>query len=242
MGYNWNWSIFGDITPEGAGTYADMLLQGLYTTLETALGAWILAFLFGSLMGVLRSLPGRAGPAIATTWIELFRNIPLLVQLFLWYFVLPEMLPARWGTWLKQLPDAAFWTAIVGVGLFMSARVAVQLGAGIAALPSGQRAAGTAIGLTTFQTYRYILLPVAYRMILPTLTSEMMGTVKNSAVALTIGLAELTARACAMQEFSFQVFEAYTAATLGYLVVNVVAVLLARWLERRVAIPGVGRA
>lgn len=242
MQYNWNWSVFWDQSPEGDGTYLHMLAQGLLTTIETAALAWILAFVLGSLMGVLRTMPGRLGPAISTCWIELFRNIPLLVQLFLLYFVLPEVLPAAWGTWLKQLPGASFDTAVVGVGLFMSARVAVQLAAGIGALPAGQRAAGIALGLTTLQTYRYVLLPVAYRIILPTLTSEMLGTIKNTSVALTIGLAEMTARARAMQEFSFQVFEAYTAATLAYLVVNMAVTLLARWFERRVALPGHSRA
>ena len=242
MQYNWNWSIFWDQSPEGTGTYLHMLLQGMLTTLETAALAWVLAFVLGSLMGVLRSMPGKVGPAVSTCWIELFRNIPLLVQLFLLYFVLPEVLPAAWGTWLKQLPGASFYTSVVGVGLFMSARVAVQLAAGIGALPAGQRAAGTALGLTTVQTYRYVLLPVAYRIILPTLTSEMLGTIKNTSVALTIGLAEMTARARAVQEFSFQVFEAYTAATLAYVVVNMTVTLVARWFERRVALPGYSRA
>jgi glutamate/aspartate transport system permease protein len=230
VGYNWNWSIFWESSPEGDGTYFDMLLHGLEVTLATAALAWLLALLAGSLVGVMRTLPGRMAPGLATAWIELFRNIPLLVQLFLWYFVLPEVLPAAAGTWLKQLPNASFVTAVVGIGLFMSARVAVQLAAGIAALPDGQRDAGSALGLTTAQTYRLVLLPVAFRIVLPTLTSEMLGTIKNTSVALTIGLAELTARARAVQEFSFQVFEAYTATTLAH------------WLERRVRMPGFSRA
>lgn len=242
MNYNWNWGVYWEASPEGNGTYFDMLLSGLGTTMATAALAFLLALSFGSAVGVMRTLPGRVAPFLATCWIELFRNIPLLVQLFLLYFVLPEVLPAAWGTWLKQLPNAAFLTAVVGVGLYMSARVAVQIGAGIGALPVGQKAAGTALGLTVAQTYRYVLLPVAFRIVLPTLTSEMLNTIKNTSVALTIGLAELTARARAVQEFSFQVFEAYSAATLAYLVVNLVATLLARWLERRVTIPGFSRA
>jgi glutamate/aspartate transport system permease protein len=168
--------------------------------------------------------------------------MPLLVQLFLWYFVFPDLLPAPWGIWLKQLPNASFLTAVIGIGFFMSARVAVQVASGIEALPRGQRAAATALGLTPTQTYRYVLLPMAYRIILPPLTSEMLNTIKNTSVALTIGLAELTARARAVQEFSFQVFEAFTAATLAYLVVNLIATVAARWLEGRVRVPGYGRA
>lgn len=235
MTYHWNWAIFWEPSPEGDGTYGDMLLAGLLTTLEVAALAWLLAFTLGSAMGVLRTLPGRMGVFLSSCWIELFRNIPLLVQLFLLYFVLPEVLPGAWGTWLKQLPNASFDTAVVGIGLYMSSRVAVQLGAGIATLPPGQRNAGLAIGLTTAQVYWYVLLPSAYRIILPVLTTELLATIKNTSVALTIGLAELTGRARAVQEFSYQVFEAYAAATLGYLVINVTATVAARWLERRVA-------
>ncbi len=238
MNYNWNWRIFWEQSPEGTGTYFDILVQGLLTTLTTASLAWVVALVFGCVMGVLRSFPNRVGQVIGGAYVELFRNIPLLVQLFLWYFVLPEVLPEAVGTWLKNLTNAPFVIAVVGIGLFMSARVAEQLRAGLAALPQGQGYAGTALGLTTLQTYRYVLLPMAFRIILPPLTSELINTIKNTSVALTIGLLELIARARAMQEFSFQVFEAFTAATAGYLVVNLLATLAMRVLERRVRVPG----
>jgi len=238
MNYHWNWGIFWEPSPEGVGTYFDMLLAGLRVTVESAALAWLLALVLGSAVGVLRTLPGPVGRAAGNAYVELFRNIPLLVQLFLWYFVLPELVPRPVGLWLKQMPDAPFWTAVAGIGLYMSARVAEQVRAGIGALPRGQRLAGTALGLTTAQTYRYVLLPMAYRIILPPLTSEFLNTIKNTSVALTIGLLELTARARAIQEFSFQVFEAFTAATLVYLALNLVVVTLMRGLERRVAVPG----
>ncbi len=238
MSYNWNWRIFWAPSPEGVGTYWDMLLGGLVTTLEVSVLAWLVALAAGCVMGVLRTLPGRLPRAVGTAWVELFRNIPLLVQLFLWYFVLPEVVPAGFGDWMKSLQNAPFVISAVGIGFFMSARIAEQVRAGLGALPRGQRMAGTALGLTLPQTYRYVLLPMAFRIILPPLTSEMISTVKNTSVALTIGLAELTARARAMQEFSFQVFEAFTAATVAYLVVNLAATLAMRWLERRVRVPG----
>ena len=238
MNYNWNWSIFWAPSPEGGGTYADLLLRGLLTTLEVSACAWAVALVFGLTMGVCRTLPNPAARALGTAWVELFRNIPLLVQLFLWYFVLPEVVPRAAGLWLKQLQNAPFLIASLGVGFFMSARVAEQVRAGLGALPRGQRYAGTALGLTTAQTYRYVLLPMAGRIILPPLISELINTIKNTSVALTIGLLELTARARAMQEFSFQVFEAFTAATLGYLLVNLLATLLMRALERSVRVPG----
>ena len=238
MNYNWNWHIFLEPNPMGTGTYLDLLLSGLVVTVKVSVLAWIIALVTGSVVGVLRTLPSRTASWIGFCWVEFFRNMPLLVQLFLWFFVLPELLPKSAGLWLKQLPNAPCWTAAIGVGLFMSARVAVQLQAGIGSLPRGQKQASTALGLTTVQTYRYVLLPMAFRIILPPLTSEFLNTIKNSAVAITIGLIELTGEARSMQEFSFQVFEAFTAATVLYLLLNFVVVTAMRLLERYVAIPG----
>ena len=238
MNYHWNWHIFFDQDPSGAGTYLDMLLSGLALTIETALCAWIIALALGSVVGVLRTLPSNAASMVGFVWVEFFRNMPLLVQLFIWFFVLPELLPPSWGLWLKQMPHAPFYTAAIGIGLFMSARVAEQTRAGIGSLPRGQKLAATALGPTTAQTYRYVLLPMAFRIIMPPLTSEFLSTIKNTSVAITIGLIELTAAARSMQEFSFQVFEAFTAATVLYLLVNIVVVIAMRLLERAIAIPG----
>jgi glutamate/aspartate transport system permease protein len=238
VNYHWNWRIFWEPAPNGTGTYLDMLLSGLVLTIETALCAWIIALVFGTVIGVLRTLPSKTASRLGFLYVEFFRNMPLLVQLFLWFFVLPELLPGSWGLWLKQIPNAPFYTATIGVGLFMSARVAEQTRAAVRSLPRGQQMAATALGLTTAQAYRYVLLPMAFRIILPPLTSEFLSTIKNTSVAITIGLIELTAQARAMQEFSFQVFEAFTAATLLYLLVNLVVVIAMRLLERAVAVPG----
>ena len=151
---------------------------------------------------------------------------------------MPELVPAKFGDWLKQLPNSAFYTAVIGLGLFMSARVAEQVKTGVLSLPRGQLMAATALGLRLGQAYRYVLLPMVFRVILPPLTSELLNTIKNTAVALTIGLMELTARARSMQEFSFQVFEAFTVATILYLVTNLIVTYLMRRLERSVSVPG----
>jgi glutamate/aspartate transport system permease protein len=238
VNYHWNWHIFFEPAPNGTGTYLDMLLSGLLLTIETALCAWIIALVTGAIVGVMRTLPSKIASLIGFLYVEFFRNMPLLVQLFLWFFVVPEILPSAWGLWLKQMPNAPFITATIGLGLFMSARVAEQLRSGIGSLPRGQKLAATALGLTTAQTYRYVLLPMAFRIVLPPLTSEFLSTVKNTSVAITIGLIELTAEARAMQEFSFQVFEAFTAATVLYLLVNIVVAVAMRFVERGVAIPG----
>ncbi|MES2832872.1 MAG: amino acid ABC transporter permease [Pseudomonadota bacterium] len=238
MNYNWNWRIFWEPSPDGMGNYLDTLWSGLTWTMATALTAWIMALVLGAIIGTIRTMPNRWVASIANGYVELFRNIPLLVQMFLWYFVMPELVPESVGNWLKTLPNASFVTAVICLGFFTSSRVAVQVSAGINSLPRGQTLAGTALGLTLPQTYRYILLPMAFRIVMPPLTSEFLNIIKNSSVALTIGLMELTARARSMQEFSFQVFEAFTAATIIYIFVNIVIVFLMRLLERKIAIPG----
>jgi glutamate/aspartate transport system permease protein len=238
LNYHWNWHVFFEPSPNGTGTYLDMLLSGLVVTIVTSLCAWAIALVTGTIVGVMRTLPSKAANLFGFCYVEFFRNMPLLVQLFLWFFVLPELVPTAWGLWLKQLPNAPFYTAAIGTGLFMSARVAEQTRAGINSLPRGQKNAATALGLTTSQVYRYVLLPISFRIILPPLTSEFLSTIKNTSVAITIGLIELTAEARAMQEFSFQVFEAFTAATVLYLLINIVVVIAMHFVERGVAIPG----
>jgi len=238
MNYHWNWSIFGELSPDGVQTYGQTLLSGLGWTLSASLLGWVMALALGMLVGVLRTVPHPWVRRLGTAYVEIFRNVPLLVQMFLWYFVMPELLPQATGDWLKTLPNAPFLTAVVCLGFFTSARVAVQVTAGIDALSGGQRLAGMALGLSRTQTYRYILLPLALRIVLPPLTSEFLNIIKNSSVALTIGLMELTASARAIQEFSFQVFEAFSAATLIYVVVNIGVTAAMHWLERRVALPG----
>ena len=237
MNYHWNWAIFWEISPDGVHTYFQTLLMGTGWTLLTAAFAFIIALTFGSLIGVMRTTPSGFAVRAGDIYVELFRNIPLLVQMFLWYFVLPELMPLTFGNWLKQVPNASFYTAVVALGLYMSARIAEQVRAGVLSLPRGQRQAGLALGLTLPQTYVYVLLPMAYRIIMPPLTSELLNTIKNSAVALTIGLMELTARARAMQEYSFQVFEAFTAATVIYIAINVVVTFTMRLVERHIAVP-----
>jgi glutamate/aspartate transport system permease protein len=240
VNYNWNWGVFWQPAPDGTGVYFWWLISGLGWTVTTALLAWVIALVLGSIVGTLRTTPNVWVVRLGNAYVELFRNIPLLVQMFLWYFVLPELLPKVLGDTMKQMvpPWASFWPAVLCLGFYTSARVAEQVRAGIQSLARGQGMAGTALGLTLPQTYRHVLLPQSFRIILPPLTSEFMNIIKNSSVALTIGLVELTARARALQEFTFQVFEAFTAASLIYIGVTLVVVFGMRWLERKVQVPG----
>ena len=240
MGYRWNWGVLLAPEPGGSGTWLYYLVVGLEWSIATALCAWVIALLVGSVIGTLRTTANPWVVRLGNGYVEIFRNVPLIVQMFLWFFVFPELLPKGMGDAIKQMPPpwSTFVPAVLCLGIFTSVRVAEQVRAGIQSLPRGQRMAGTAMGLTSAQTYRFVLLPQAFRIILPPLTSEFMNIIKNSSVALTIGLMELTARARAMQEMSFKVFEAFAAATVLYLLTNLVVVVLMRFLEARVRVPG----
>ena len=240
MKYNWDWSIYFQPAADASGTWVHYLVIGLGWTLATALAAWVIALLIGSFVGVLRTTPIKWVVRLGNAYVEIFRNIPLLVQMFLWFFVVPELLPKDLGDAVKQMPPpwGSYLPAVLCLALYTSVRIAEQVRAGIQSLPRGQLMAATALALTLPQAYRYVLLPMAYRIILPPLTSESLNVIKNSSVALTIGLLELTGRARSMQEFSFKVFEAFAAATVLYIITNLIVVLLMRALERRVRVPG----
>jgi len=240
VGYNWNWGILLEKEPGATGTYLQYLIVGLGWSLATALAAWVIALVIGSLGGTLRTTPIQWAVRLGNLYVEIFRNVPLIVQMFLWFFVMPELLPQELGDWIKQMPPpwGSYIPAVLCLGIYTSVRIAEQVRAGIQSLPRGQGMAGTAMGLTAAQTYRYVILPQAFRIILPPITSEFMNVIKNSSVALTIGLLELTGRARAMQEFSFHVFEAFAAATVIYLLTNMVVVLGMRALEKKVRVPG----
>jgi len=238
--YSWHWKVLLETEPGGTGSYLHYLIVGLGWTLATALAAWVIALLVGAFVGTVRTTQVRWVVRLGNLYVEIFRNVPLIVQMFLWFFVVPELLPKGLGDWIKQMPPpwSSYIPAVMCLGIFTSVRVAEQVRAGILSLPRGQGMAGTALGLTPAQTYRQIILPQAFRIILPPLTSEFMNIIKNSSVALTIGLRELTGRARAMQEFSFRVFEAFTAATVIYLLTNLIVVILMRALEKKVRVPG----
>jgi glutamate/aspartate transport system permease protein len=235
-----DWGIFLKPAFDGSGTYLQFLLVGLEWTLIVSILAWILAFFVGSLVGILRTFPGKFLPAIGAVYVEIFRNIPLLVQLFLWYFVFPEIVPGL-GTWFKQGFSPLLQQLISGVlclGLFTAARVAEQVRSGINSLGRGQLGAGLALGLSLLQVYRLILLPVAYRIIVPTLTSEFLNTIKNSAVASTIGLAELSRQSQQLGEFTAHWYESFIAVTLLYGIINIAVMIASRFLERAIRLPG----
>ena len=228
---SWDWKVF--LNDDGSGrTYLEWMITAWGWTLSVAASAWIVAMVVGALMGTLRTLPGSPWLVrLANAWVELFRNIPLLVQIFLWYFVVPKMFPA-----MKEVPG--FVLVVLALGFFTSARIAEQVRAGIQALPRGQRYAGMALGFTTVQTYRYVILPMAFRIIMPPLTSESMNLLKNSSVAFAVSIAELTMFAMQAQEETSRGIEIYIAVTALYAISAFAVNRAMALVEKRMQIPG----
>ncbi|MDO4769870.1 MAG: amino acid ABC transporter permease [Brachymonas sp.] len=244
---SWDWQVFCKdiITSEtvqgcfGRGddyTYLNWMFKAWGWTAAVSAGALLLALLVGAVIGILRTLPqdrfaGRFWNAFATGWIELFRNIPLLVQIFIWYFVVPALVPP-----LKGVPS--YMLVVFALGFFTSARIAEQVRAGIQSLPRGQRYAAQALGMKTWQTYRYVLLPMAVRIILPPLTSESMNLVKNSSAAFAVSIAELTQYAMQVAEETSRPIEVYLAVTVLYVVTAFAINRVLGVIEKRTRVPG----
>jgi glutamate/aspartate transport system permease protein len=239
---SWDWQVFckdtidGEVVARcfGSGgdvTYLDWMMSAWGWTLSVALLALVLALVSGSLMGILRTTPSRALVALGNTWTELFRNIPLLVQIFLWYHVLPSLFPL-----LRGVPS--FMLVVFALGFFTSARIAEQVKAGIQSLPKGQRYAGLAMGFTLPQTYRYVLLPMAFRIVIPPLTSESMNIIKNSSVAFAVSIAELTMFSIQAGEETSRNIEIYLAVTGLYFISAFAINRVALFIENRVRVPG----
>jgi len=240
---SWDWQVFcqDNISQEvvkgcfgkgGDVTYLDWMLSAWGWTVSVALLALVVALLFGTLVGVLRTLPdSRFWLRLGNAWVELFRNIPLLVQIFIWYHVIPAFFPA-----MKALPG--FVLVVFALGFFTSARIAEQVRSGIMTLPRGQRMAGMALGFTTFQCYRYVLLPMAFRIIIPPLTSETMNVFKNSSVAFAVSVAELTLFAMQAQEETSRGVEIYLAVTALYVISALANNRIMAFIEKRLRVPG----
>jgi glutamate/aspartate transport system permease protein len=240
MDYPWRWEVFLEPVPTGDATYLGWMVAGLKVTIALSLTSWAIALAFGSLMGVLRTVPNRFLSGVAAIYVEVFRNVPLLVQLFIWYFVVPELAPPALGGWFKQLDPflQQFLAAMLCLAFFTGARICEQVRAGIESMSRGQRAAALALGLTLPQAYRYVLVPMAFRIIVAPLTSEMLNLFKNSAVASTIGLLELAAMGRQLVDYTAQPYESFIAVTVVYVALNLVVLAFMRRVERRARVPG----
>jgi glutamate/aspartate transport system permease protein len=223
---------FGNGRADGTQTYLDWLIQAWGQTVLVAALSLVVALVVGSAIGTMRTLPDSPVLVrIGNVWVEFFRNIPLLVQIFLWYHVVPVLIP-----FFSRTPKLLL--VVMGLGLFTSARIAEQVRAGIQALPRGQRYAGMAMGFTTPQYYRYVLLPMAFRIIVPPLTSEAMNIFKNSSVAFAVSVTELTFFAQQAGEETARGIEVYLAVTVLYVISAFAINRVMAFIEKRVRVPG----
>ena len=232
MAMNLQWDVFLQDPGGKFPTYWEWLLSAWGWTVSVALLSQIVALSVGSFVGIIRTLPDSPWLVrLGNAWVELFRNIPLLVQIFLWYHVIPALIPP-----MKGVPG--FVLVVLALGLFTSARIAEQVRAGVMALPKGQRYAGMAMGFTTPQYYRYVILPMAYRIIIPPLTSESMNIFKNSSVAFAVSISELTMFAMQAQEETSRGVEVYLAVTALYVVSAFAINRIMAVIEKKSRVPG----
>lgn len=231
MGYDFDWSVLW------TGQSGRWLLHGLVTTLKISTLAWLLAAALGILSGALRTSPFKPLALLAAFYVEFFRNVPLLVWMFFWYFAVPPMLPGPVQDWLYA-HGVEFIAGMFALGVYHGARFSETIRSGIQSIPKTQFEAALSTGLTTAQTYRLIIIPIALRLIIPPATNESLNLLKNSSVALTISVAELTFQTRQIEAYTAKAFEALTAGTLIYLALCLgIAAAMAR-VERRFAIPG----
>jgi glutamate/aspartate transport system permease protein len=232
VNYHWNWGLLF------TQPYAGWLLSGLGWTTALSIAAWAVALPAGLCVGIARVSASRSLLWPSRLYVSVFRNIPLLLQMFVWFFMVPELLPARMGLWFKRdLPDPEFWTAVLALAFYTSGRLGELFRAGLQAVPRGQGMVAAAAGMSEAQALRYVIIPQALRIVLPPLTSEFLSIVKNSSLALTIGVLELTAQSRQIENFTFHGFEAFGAATAFYVLVALVLNGLMAWLQRASALP-----
>ena len=231
MNYQFNWSVLW------SGQSGGWLLRGLGTTLALSGLAWLVAVALGIVSGAMRTVPWKPLRVVATFYVEFFRNVPLLVWMFFWYFGVPPLLPLAIREWLFD-HGAEFWAGMFALGVYHGARMSEVIRSGIQSIPKTQFEAAVAIGLTTFQAYRLVIVPIALRLIVPPATSESLNLLKNSSVALTISVAELTFQTRQIETYTARAIEALTAGTVIYLGLCVGIATIMTHVERRFAIPG----
>jgi His/Glu/Gln/Arg/opine family amino acid ABC transporter permease subunit len=229
--YQFRWSVLWE------SPYGTWLLDGLLMTLRLSAISWIFAVLLGILFGALRTVPFRPLRAAGTVYVEFFRNVPLLVWLFFWYFGAPEVFPEVVRQWLIH-HGMEFWSAVAGISIYHGARMAEVIRAGIQSIPRTQFESGIATGLSIGETYRLIIIPIALRLIVPPVTNESLNLLKNSSLAMTIGVAELTFATRQIETYTAKAFEAFTAGTLTYLALCLSIAFIMNRVERKYAIPG----
>jgi polar amino acid transport system permease protein len=213
------------------GEYTDWLVRGLATTLALAAFAWILAFLVGSLLAVIRLTGARWANAVIATYVAFHRNVPMLVHILFWYFGIPALLPQAASDWLND-HGSEFILSGVAIGLVMSAYVCEDLRSAVRSIPHGQVEAARALGLRYLQIMSKVVLPQAFRIAIPPLLNQTLLLVKNTSLAMAIGVIELTAAGREIESTTFRTFEAYAVVAAIYLLLSLAIMAAGALLQR----------
>lgn len=218
MHYSFNWSLIF------SGNYGQWFVDGLVITLQLSGLSILIALLLGTILTTMRLSGLKPLVWISAGYIEFFRNTPLVVQIFFWYFGSDPILPDFFKHWLYQ-QNIEFATGVIALSTYTAAFIAEELRSGILSIPKTQLEASRATGLTFLQAMGYIILPQAFRIVIPPLISQFLNLIKNSSLAMTIGVMELTYMARQVEAHTFHGFEAFTVATLIYLCLSLLVSL-----------------
>jgi len=236
LAYEFDWSVLW------REPFGMMLLKGLGLTIFIGLTAWIIALSLGIILGTMRVMPFRSLRFVSTLYVEVFRNIPLIVQLFFWFFAGPMIFGETMARQINQVSSLNFYVAIIGLGLYTASRIAEHVRAGYTSIGLDQYHAVLSTGMTQVQMYRYVIIPYALRLTIPPLTTEFLTIFKNSSVAMTIGVAELTFQSYQIDAETFHGLEATTGAMFIYLLLGMTVVKFMSIVEKKFKIRGlVGR-
>jgi polar amino acid transport system permease protein len=230
LSYQFDWSI---IT---SGQYFEWLVSGLMLTLQISTVGIIFSFIIGLLIAVMRMSHFRPVRWFAHAYLEFFRNTPLLVQIFFWYFGSYKLLPTVANDWLNS-NNFEFAAAVIALTIYTSAFIAEDIRSGVLSIPKEQLEAARSAGFSYLAAMQYIILPQAVRITVPPLVNQFLNLAKNSSLAMTIGVAELTYQARQVESYSFKGFEAFTAATLVYLVLSIIITALVHQYNVRILNP-----
>jgi len=236
LAYEFDWSVLW------REPFGMMLLKGLGLTIVIGLTAWIIALSLGIIIGTMRVMPFRSLRFLGTLYVEVFRNIPLIVQLFFWFFAGPMIFGETMARQINQVSSLNFYVAIIGLGLYTASRIAEHVRAGYTSIGLDQYHAVLSTGMTQVQMYRYVIIPYALRLTIPPLTTEFLTIFKNSSIAMTIGVAELTFQSYQIDAETFHGLESTTGAMLIYLLLGMTVVKFMNIVEKKFKIRGlVGR-
>ncbi|MHC1712794.1 MAG: amino acid ABC transporter permease [Solidesulfovibrio sp.] len=227
MAYNFD---FGQVV---SGEYGQWLVSGLVVTLKISGVAIVLSLVLGTAIAVLRLSKVRPLVWFSASFTEFFRNTPLLVQIFFWYFGSYSVLPTVVNEWLYK-QDFEFACGVIALTVYTAAFIAEEIRSGIFSIPKNQLEASRACGLSFLQAMAYVILPQAFRVIIPPLISQFLNLVKNSSLVMTIGVMDLTYMARQIEAHTFHGFEAFTVSTLMYLAISLLVSLVVNIYNRRV--------